>query len=241
MTTRARIRLMALGAAAAALLAAGRWLPFGDWLAEFGAWIAGLGALGVFLYAAAYVGVTVLMLPAVLMTVGAGFLFGLVPGTAVALAGATAGCAASFLVARHLARERIARAAARDPRFAALDAAIGEKGWRIVLLLRMSAVVPFVVSNYVYGLTAIRFWPYVASSAAGMVPLTFLYAGLGSAARTAGRAGESAPPPGPWGIAVFAAGALITAGVTIYVARLTRKAMARTVESNPTSDPVSRV
>ncbi len=90
----------------------------------------------------------------------------------------------------------------------------------------MSAVVPFVVSNYVYGLTAIRFWPYVASSAAGMIPLTFLYAALGAAARTAGHAGENPPPPGAWGIAVFAAGALITAGVTVYVARLTRRAMA---------------
>ncbi len=225
MTTRSKVRIVAAAAAAAALLAASRSLPFGDWLADFGAWIAGLGALGVALYAAAYVGVTVLMLPAVLMTVGAGFLYGLVPGAAVALTGATAGCAASFLIARHLARERVARAAARDPRFSALDAAIGEKGWRIVFLLRMSAVVPFVVSNYVYGLTAIRFWPYVAASATGMVPLTFLYAALGAAARAAGRM-ETGPPPPGWGVAVFGAGVVITAAVTLYVARLTRRALA---------------
>jgi uncharacterized membrane protein YdjX (TVP38/TMEM64 family) len=225
-TARGRIRIFAAALGALALIVAGKSLPFGDWLADFGGWIAGLGALGVLLYAAAHAGVTVLMLPAVLMTIGAGFLFGLLPGTAVALAGATAGCSSSFLIARHLARERVARAAARDPRFAALDAAIGEKGWRIVFLLRMSAVVPFVLSNYVYGLTAIRFWPYVAASATGMIPLTFLYVALGAAARAAGRLETSASPPGAWAAAVFGAGVLITAAVTVYVARLTRKALA---------------
>jgi len=224
-TTRSKFRLAAAAVAAAALIAAGRGLPFGDWLADFGGWIAGLGALGVALYAAAHVGVTLLMLPAVLMTIGAGFLFGLVPGTAIALAGATAGSAASFLVARHLARDRVARAASRDPRFAALDAAIGEKGWRIVFLLRMSAVVPFVLSNYVYGLTAIRFWPYVAASATGMIPLTFLYAGLGATARAAGHMDPGAPPPA-WSFAVFGTGVAITVAVTAYVARLTRLALA---------------
>ncbi len=226
MTARGKLRIAGAALGALALVVASRSLPFGDWLADFGGWIAGLGALGVLLYAAAHAGVTVLMLPAVLMTIGAGFLFGLLPGAAVALAGATAGCAASFLIARHLARERVARAAARDPRFAALDAAIGERGWRIVFLLRMSAVVPFVLSNYVYGLTAIRFWPYVAASATGMIPLTFLYVALGAAARAAGQSETSAsPPPGAWAAAVFATGVLITAAVTVYVARLTRKAL----------------
>ena len=85
---------------------------------------------------------------------------------------------------RYVARERVARAiASRSPRYAAIDRAIGEKGWRIVFLLRLSPLVPFVVSNYFYGLTAIPFGPYVLASAAGMAPLTFLYVSLGVAAR----------------------------------------------------------
>ncbi len=188
------------------------------------------------LYAAAHVGVTILMLPAVLMTIGAGFLFGLWTGTAVALSGATVGAAAAFLIARYLARDRVARSAGRDPRFAALDRAIGEKGWRIVFLLRMSAVVPFVISNYVYGLTAIRFWPYVVSSVVGLVPLTVLWVALGAAAREADPldvATAPAPMPRELAIAVVAAGILITAGVTVYVARLTRRALATTSTTEP--------
>ncbi len=222
---RSTLRWILAGALVVALLAAGRLLPLADWLADFGAWIAGLGAVGLVLYAAAHAGVTVLMLPAVLMTIGAGFLFGPYVGFLVALAGGIAGCTAAFLIARYVARDRIAASAARDPRFAALDRAIGEKGWRIVFLLRMSAVVPFVLSNYVYGLTAIRFGSYVLASAVGLIPLTVLWVGLGAAARRAGQSGlaaEAAPLPQAWAIAVLAAGLLITTGVTVYVAKLTR-------------------
>ena len=219
-----KLRLLLIAAGVVALLVLGRTVAFDEWFARFGAWIAGLGAVGYLLYAAAHVGVTLLMLPAVLMTIGAGFLFGLWTGTAVALAGATVGASLAFLIARYLARDRVAKAAARDPRFAALDRAIGERGWRIVFLLRMSAVVPFVLSNYVYGLTAIRFWPYVVSSAIGLIPLTVLWVALGTAARRLDPVEVAAAPPMPQGlgIAVIAAGVLITAGVTVYVAKLTR-------------------
>jgi uncharacterized membrane protein YdjX (TVP38/TMEM64 family) len=208
----------------AALVVVGRVLPFKEWLGAFIGWIDGLGPAGMALYAAVYVLVTVLMLPAWLMTIGAGLLFGFLPGVAVVWAGATAGAAASFLIARYFARDRVARAAERNPKFRALDCAIGEKGWKIVLLLRMSVVVPYVFSNYVYGLTAIRFWPYLAASAVGMVPVIALYVALGAAAARVEGVAE-APPPGPWTIAALAVGVLITAGVTYYVARLTRRAM----------------
>jgi uncharacterized membrane protein YdjX (TVP38/TMEM64 family) len=211
--------------ALAALFFLGRLLPFREWLAAFTNWVDGLGPAGMALYAAAYALVAVLMLPAWLMTVGAGMIFGFLPGIAVISVGATAGAAASFLVARYFARERVARAAAKNPKFQALDRAIAEKGWKIVFLLRMSAVVPYVFSNYVYGLTAIRFWPYVAASALGMLPLITLYVALGVAAGEAEGA-HPGVPSGPWVPVVLGAGVLITAAVTWYVSRLTRRAMA---------------
>ncbi len=208
----------------AALVLLGQLLPFKQWLIAFTDWIDGLGPIGFALYAAVYAVVAVLMLPAWLMTIGAGMVFGFVPGVAVVIVGATLGAAAAFLIARYLARERVARASEGNPKFQALDRAIGEKGWRIVFLLRMSVVVPYVFSNYVYGLTAIRFWPYVAATAVGMIPVTSLYVALGVAA---GRAEgvDPAVPRGPWIPVILGAGVLITAAVTLYVARLTRKAL----------------
>ena len=207
-----------------ALVLLERMLPVKQWLIAFTSWIDGLGPIGLVLYAVVYAVVAVLMLPAWLMTIGAGMVFGFVPGLVVVIVGATAGAATAFLIARYLARERVARAAERNPKFQALDRAIGEKGWKIVFLLRMSVVVPYVFSNYAYGLTAIRFWPYVAATAVGMIPVTSLYVALGVAA---GRAEgvDPAVPRGPWIPVILAIGVLITAAVTLYVARLTKKAL----------------
>ena len=219
------IRWIAPLLALAALFLLGRLLPFGQWLEGFTNWVDGLGPAGMALYAAVYALVAVLMLPAWLMTIGAGMIFGFLPGIAVVAVGATAGAAASFLIARYFARERVARAAERNPKFRALDRAIAEKGWKIVFLLRMSVVVPYVFSNYAYGLTAIRFVPYVIASGLGMLPLIALYVALGVAAGEAEGA-HPAVPSGSWVPVVLGAGVLITAAVTWYVARLTRRAMA---------------
>jgi uncharacterized membrane protein YdjX (TVP38/TMEM64 family) len=130
----------------------------------------------------------------------------------------------AFLIARYAARGAVEARARKDRRFTAIDKAIGERGWKIVALLRLSPAVPFSLSNYFYGLTAIRFWPYVAATAVGMIPVTSLYVALGVAA---GRAEgvDPAVPRGPWIPVILGIGVLITAAVTLYVARLTKKAL----------------
>ena len=222
----AKGRWIAAALCVVALLAAGRVLPLRDWLAAFGRWIADLGPLAYVLYAAAYVVVTVLMMPAFVLTVGAGLFFGLLPGVAVVSVGATLGAAASFLIARYAARERVARTVGGNARYAAIDRAIGQKGWRIVFLLRLSPLVPFVVSNYFYGLTAIRFWPYVLSSWLGMLPLTFLYVSLGATAREV--AGAPAAPAGPLKWALLAGGVLVTLAATAYAGVVVKRAIEET-------------
>jgi uncharacterized membrane protein YdjX (TVP38/TMEM64 family) len=56
----------------------------------------------------------------------------------------------------------------RYPRFHAMDHAIAQEGWKIVSLLRMCPV-PFGITNYLYGLTAIPFWHYMAATMIGML------------------------------------------------------------------------
>lgn len=233
MRARVKGRWIAAAAVVAGLLVAGRLLPLREWLDAFGHWVAGLGPLAFVLYAAAYVVVTLLLMPAVLLTVGAGLFFGLLPGVAVVSVGATLGAAAAFLVARHLARERVARFVSGNARYAAIDRAIGQKGWRIVFLLRLSPLVPFVMSNYFYGLTAIRFWPYVFASWIGMIPLTFLYVSLGAAAREV--AGSPAAPAGPWKWTLLAVGVLVTLAATAYAGKVVARALAE--EEEVLADP----
>jgi uncharacterized membrane protein YdjX (TVP38/TMEM64 family) len=210
-------------AAIAALLLAGRLLPFREWLEAFGHWIEGLGPAGYALYIAAYALVTVLMMPAVLMMIAAGYFFGLLRGVAITSAGATLGACLAFLISRHLARRRVERFAAGYPRYQAIDTAVGKKGWPIVFLLRLSPLVPFVVSNYFYGLTAIRFRPYALASWIGMIPLQFLYVSLGVAGRAAAEPSEGPTAAWKWGL--LAVGALVTVAATAYAGKVVREAI----------------
>jgi len=202
------------------LVVAGRFLPVVSWLTALQAWVSAHGALGMGLFFFIYVAVTVLLGPAWLLTIAAGLTWSFGVAVPLVLFSATAGAAAAFLLGRTLARHRVEALVAKNDVLAAIDRAVAKKGWRIVFLLRLSPVVPYVFSNYVYGLSGIRFWPYVLSSALGMLPLAALYVAAG----TAGRAAlGGAPPKGPAAIAVIAAGALLTIGVTAYVTRLARK------------------
>jgi len=206
--------------AVAGLVAAGRLFPLVEWLRASQNWIQANGAFGMGLFFLVYVAVTVLLGPAWLLTIAAGLTWSFGVALPLVLASATAGASAAFLLGRTLARHRVETLVARNEILAAIDRAVEKKGWRIVFLLRLSPVVPYVFSNYVYGLTAIRFWPYVAASAAGMLPLAALYVAAGMAGKAAL---GGAPPRGPWTVAIFTAGALLTIGVTVYVTRLAKK------------------
>ena len=218
------VKLLVAAALVAAVLGAGRLLPFREGIDAFGRWITDLGPAGYALFIAAYALVTVLLMPAVLVMIAGGYFFGLWMGVVLVSAGATLGAALAFLIARHLARERVERYAAKTPRYAAIDAAVGKKGWPIVFLLRLSPLVPFVVSNYFYGLTALRFWPYVLASWVGMIPLQFLYVSFGVAAREATVPSEG--PAAAWKWTLLAVGALVTLAATVYAGKVVREALA---------------
>ncbi len=217
------VRWISLAVGVAIFILVGRALPFADWLASFGTWISGLGPAAFPLYAAVFVLCTVVLGPAWLMTIGAGLFFGLLPGAGVVSAGSTLGAAASFLIGRHLARDRVARYAKKDPRSSAIDRAIARKGWRIVFLLRLSPLVPFTISNYFYGLTGIRFWPYALATWAGTIPIILLYASFGAAGRQA--AGPEPNAMAAWKWALLAGGVIVTLAGTAYVARVARQAL----------------
>src|SRR5689334_4099722 len=116
-------------------------------------------------------------MPVFRMTLAAGCVFGVGPGVAVVSAGAALGPWAAFLLRRHAAR--------------AGGRAIGGHGWRSVFLLRLSPLIPFLLSNYSYGTTSVPFGHYVLASWLGMLPPTILYASFAPAPR---RAAQGAPP-----------------------------------------------
>lgn len=203
------------------LIAASRLLPVASWTRQLEGWISGMGAAGYAAFYAIYVVGALLFVPGAALTVAAGFLFGLLRGTAIVSLAATTAAALAFLIARHAARGAVEARARKDARFTAIDKAIGERGWKIVALLRLSPAVPFSLSNYFYGLTAIRFWPYLLTSWVAMLPGTVLYVYLGAAGRAAAQ-GEGRTP---LETAYLAVGLAATVAVTVYLTRVARRAL----------------
>jgi uncharacterized membrane protein YdjX (TVP38/TMEM64 family) len=220
-------RLVALIILVAALFLAMRFLPVQQWLRNFNDWVGQMGVAGIFIFIGVYAIATVLLAPGAILTIGAGFAFGLWKGFLAALAGATLGASLAFLVARFIARDKVEAIAKGNEKFRNIDNAIGKQGAKLVFLLRLSPVIPFNLSNYFYGLTGVKFWPYVLASWIGMMPGTFLYVYIG----TAGKAAVSAAAGGDavkhgWQYWTFmSVGLTATVIVTIWVTKIARDAL----------------
>jgi len=218
------IRVMIVLAVVVVLVLLGRQLS--GQLPRLTAAVDALGVWGPIVFIAGYAIACVAFVPASLLTLAAGALFGVVRGTVFVLIGATLGSLAAFLIARYLARDWIAARVAKDPRFAAIDAAIAEQGRKVVFLLRLSPVVPFSVLNYALGLTTVRVGDFILASA-GMLPGTLLYVYSGNLASVvAGASNAAAPPKGPAFYTVLGLGLAATAAVTVLVTRVAKKALA---------------
>ena len=221
------LKLIVLAAVVIGLLVAAKFLPVEQWLKSFNDWVSHMGVAGIFIFIGVYVGATVLLAPGLILTIGAGFAFGLWKGFLAVSAGATIGAALAFLVARFIARDKIEAVAKGNDKFRKIDNAIGKQGAKLVFLLRLSPVIPFNLSNYFYGLTGVKFWPYVLASWIGMMPGTFLYVYIG----TAGKAAVSAAAGGEamkhgWQYWTFlSVGLSATIIVTIWVTKIARNAL----------------
>lgn len=196
-------------------------LPVAEWLTSFQDYVRDLGPAGYVLYAAAYAVCVVLFVPASVLTLGAGAIYGVTTGVAIVLVGASVGATLSFLLARTLMRERVEKMTEGNAKFSALDRAIAKEGAKIVFLVRLAPVFPFTYINYAFGLTGISTAGYVIATIVGMIPGTFAYVYLGTAAAGAATAGDADSAR----TIVQIVGAVAALVVTIFVARLATRAI----------------
>jgi rSAM/selenodomain-associated transferase 1 len=223
-------RLWAVAGGVAVALSLAVVAQLGDvrgWLAGSVQAIGGQGAVGLALFVGLYAAVTVLLLPAAVLTLGGGAIFGVARGGVAVWVGAMLGATMAFLIGRYLARNWVERRLAGHAGLRAIDDAVEREGWKIVVLTRLSPALPFVLLNYAFGLTRVSLGGYVAASAVGMVPGIAMYAYLGSAAGSvaAAVAGSASRTPMEW--ALLGIGLLATVTVTTYVTRLARAALSR--------------
>jgi uncharacterized membrane protein YdjX (TVP38/TMEM64 family) len=200
-------------------------------------WVKGLGPAGAIAFMGIYIIATVAFIPGSVLTLGAGVLFDVPLGSLVVFVGATLGATGAFLVGRYLARNWVAKKIEGNQNFAAIDKAVGQEGFKIVTLLRLSPVFPFNILNYGLGLTGVSLKDYFLGSI-GMLPGTVMYVYLGSLAGNLATLGAGDAPSNPtvtWALRII--GLIATVAVTVVVTRIARKALAEAVPETAGIEP----
>ncbi len=221
------IRAALVGGLIGALLLFGRRVA--GYLPEFSAWVDGLGLWGPVVFVLGYAAATVAFIPGSLLTLAGGAIFGLAEGAAVVFVGACLGATGAFVASRYLVRGAIERRIATEPRFAAIDRAVGREGFKIVLLLRLTPVVPFVLLNYALGLTRVQLRDYLGACI-GMLPATLLYVYYGKVIGDVAEVAAGVEDERGWGTWLATGiGLAATIAVIVIVTRIARRALAAEV------------
>ena len=131
------LRVLLWAALIAGILFAARYFGSGS-LRELLHWISGLGSTAPLVFIPLYVVACVLFIPGSILTLSAGFLFGVVRGSMYVSVAATVGATLAFLIGRYFARQWVAARLSNYPKFKAVDEAVAREGWKIVALTRLS-------------------------------------------------------------------------------------------------------
>jgi uncharacterized membrane protein YdjX (TVP38/TMEM64 family) len=231
--------LLLLVIVVAALAAAALSLPLGRWLVEGASWAEAHPYAAGALFVGAYLLAAVLVLPGTVLTLAAGFVFGLAFGVVLVSAGSVLGAGAAFLAGRFVARPWVAARIAQRPRFRALDAAARRDGFALVLLVRLSALLPYNLSNYAFGLTNVRLRDYLLASWLGMLPATVVYVYIGTLASDLAGLVSGAVDAGWAGRGLLVGGFVATVVLTVLIARRATRALRGRLEAESCAPPLA--
>jgi uncharacterized membrane protein YdjX (TVP38/TMEM64 family) len=197
------------------------FLPLGEHLEAFEEYLSDHKAMGFVILMVVYLVVSLLAGPILPLQLAAGFAFGLVWGFVAVMIGNGLGALTSFFVGRHMARDCIKRRLNRWPKFQAIDGAIAQKGFQVVLLFRLNPIFPFGIQNYFFSITPVKLRSFISASLIGSIPGTLLYVYVGSIGRDI--LGRAAYSPIQW--ALLAAGLIGSALGVWIIARRARNVM----------------
>jgi len=130
-------------------------------------------------FVALYITVVSLSIPgAVFLTIAGGLLFGTIVGGAAVTVAATIGATVIFLIARSAFGEYIVRRA--GPRLTKIVSSFCADAFSYLLFLRLVPLFPFFLVNLAPALVGVRLWTFVAATAIGIIPATFVFASVGA-------------------------------------------------------------
>lgn len=190
------------------------YLPLDEWITNFRIWVKELGPSGWIISIFGYAIGSFILIPGSLLTIALAVAFGLWAFFIVVI-GATIGAGMSFLAARYLFRGAVEKSLGKRPLYNALNEAIKEEGWKVVGLMRFSPAVPFSLQNWLFGVTAVKFFPYLIATFFGIMPGTLLYVWIGSIGGSAAAGGDISMAK----LIFLVVGIIATLTVTIFIGK----------------------
>jgi uncharacterized membrane protein YdjX (TVP38/TMEM64 family) len=143
-------------------------------------WADSFGPAFVWVFFVAYALIVIFPVPRSAFTVASGLLFGPAVGFTGAMLATTFAAVAAFVLVRRYGRSRI-RPYLHHPLTKAVELRMERRGWLAVGSLRLIAVCPFSVTNYIAALSSIKFVPYALATVVGVMPGTAAVVLLGDA------------------------------------------------------------
>jgi uncharacterized membrane protein YdjX (TVP38/TMEM64 family) len=224
----AGLQLISFAVTAIVLIALSRVYRLDDLLRSLDATIARHQPWSTLAYPLLHATCNLLLLPAGVLVVGSGFLFGLWQGFLLALTGHLLAATGAFWISRTFGRKFIERHLASRPQWQALDLAIAHKGWKVVFLSQLSPLFPTSLFNYCYGLTRLRYWPTIGWIALGWSPGMLLYAFLGRLGQVGWKSWSQGERPSSVQTLLLVGGLIATLAISMTLAsvayRLLREA-----------------
>ncbi|KAL4272524.1 hypothetical protein GQ457_13G015680 [Hibiscus cannabinus] len=214
-------------------------LPVEKILKDFLLWVdKDLGPWGPLVLAVAYIPLTVLAVPASVLTLGGGYLFGLPVGFIADSIGATLGAGAAFLLGRTIGRSFVVSKLKDYPQFRSVAIAIRRSGFKIVLLLRLVPLLPFNMMNYLLSVTPVPVLEYMLASWLGMMPITFALVYVGTTLKDLSDVthGWSEFSAARWALLIM--GLSVSVVLMICVTRVAKSALDKALAENEDVDSI---
>jgi len=178
------IRLSALLTLVIVLVVLAATLPVKQLVNSFLVEVEELGPVGPIVFIIIYCLCNILFIPGTILNLASGYIFGLGPGFAYVWIGASLGSTCCFFLGKLFFRYWATFFNSNFKLAAALTAAVNNNAIKIILLLRLSPIMPYMVLNYSMGIIeGLAFWRYLVPTVFGMIPGVLLYVYIGSVAR----------------------------------------------------------
>ena len=204
-----------------------------EWITAFDRWSEEHRVEGAFVLAGIYCVAAICLIPAALLTIVAGFILGLPVGCCAVIIGATTGSCLAFFNGRFLFKEMVDEYLIKKyPQMQALTRVIKTNQFKVVMLLRLSPIVPYNALNYCLGIMPLDFFPYMAGSFLGMMPGTLLYVYIGSTAASITDVASGNIRQTPLQQVLFWIGLGLTVLLTVAVTVLARRELRKELDKD---------